>query len=215
MTDPDLRYIRRLLAGAVIAGPVLELGAGYGGRTCREIVRAAGLTYFASDVVPSAGVDYLADFESRASVEKAFGTETRFGAVLVLNVLEHTFDPVAVLDNAASLLSDAGALVIIAPAVWTLHDYPIDCYRMLPNFYEQYARRRGMTINEDYFEYVELGGVRAHVDDEGRYRFPLPAQSRVRYWRSRVVHKLFNTFGRGMVFPCHFAIGAVLTRPGA
>ena len=212
MTEPDLRYVQRLIAGGVIAGPVLELGADYGGQTCRDAIRNAGFEYYSSDVVQSPGVDFVANFEHRSSVEHAFETAERFGTILILNVLEHTFDPVAVLDNAARLLSGPGSLVVITPAVWTLHDYPIDCYRLLPHFYEQYASRRGMKLNADYFEFVELGRLRDHVDAEGRYRFPLPTQSRLKYWRSRVVQKLFNTYGRGMVFPCHVAIGAVLTK---
>ncbi len=212
MTENDMQYVQRLIAGRIITGPVLELGAGYGGRTCRDAIKTANMVYFASDIVQSPGVDFVADFESGDSVEKAFGNDEKFGCVLVLNVLEHTFDPVAILDNAAGLLSDSGSLVVITPAIWTLHNYPIDCYRLLPNFYEQYASKRGMVINADYFEYVEIGKVSDNVDRDGNYQFPLPTQRKYKYWKSRLIQKLFNTYGRGMAFPSHVAIGAVLSR---
>ncbi len=57
MTGPDRDYIRGLTERAALEGPVLELGGGYGGATSREIVVAAGLRHFATDLQGGPGVD--------------------------------------------------------------------------------------------------------------------------------------------------------------
>lgn len=211
MTEPDLNYIRRLVAQRKIVGPVLELGAGYGGVTCRKIIGDAGFSYYASDMYPSPGVDYVVDFESE-SIEDVFPSDIKFKSILVLNVLEHAFSPIRILDNAKKLLAQDGALVVITPAVWTLHKYPVDCYRILPDWYERYSASRGMKLDRDCFEYLGYGRVDSHRDANGDQRFPPPKEQGVSYWKSRIVHRVFNTFGRAMAFPSHVAIGAVLSR---
>lgn len=212
MTEADMDYVLRIVAAGAVAGPVLELGAGYGGQTCRQIVESARLAYATTDLAPGDGVDVAADFDDADSVARAFGERT-FRTILVLNVLEHTLDPVRILDNALTLLSERGSLVIVTPAVWPIHDFPIDCCRLLPDFYVRYAKSRGMSLDDRWFEYVGRGRVREHLDENGRHRLPLPAQSRFRRWKSRVVHRLFDTSGRDVTFPSHVAVGAVLGRP--
>jgi SAM-dependent methyltransferase len=209
VTEGDLAFVEELLLDGVLKGPVLELGAGYGGNTCRRAIGNAGLAYYATDVAPSEGVDFVANFEA-PSVTDAFDPAVKFETVLVLNVLEHTFDPIRVMDNARSLLVNGGNLVIITPTVWTLHEYPIDCYRLLPQWYEVYAVRQRMTLLSQYFRYIGLDNVDAYKDRNGNYQFPSPCNSLTKYWWSRVVHRIFNTFGRGMAFPSHLAIGAVM-----
>lgn len=216
MTEPDLIYIRRLIAQRKIVGPVLELGAGYGGATCRKIISDAGFVYYASDMHSSPGVDFVADFESD-SIEGVFPLDIKFKSILVLNVLEHAFNPIRILDNAKKLLDDEGSLVVITPAVWRLHNYPIDCYRILPDWYERYASSRNMLLDRRYFEYLGYGRVDSHLDACGAVKFPPPEEQRMSYWKSRIVHRLLNTFGRRMLFPNHLAVGAVMSldRPGS
>lgn len=209
MTERDLLYLTRLLNLGKINGPVLELGAGDGGATCRDIIVKAGLAYYASDMKSSPGVDYAADFESE-NIETCFPAAARFKTIIIFSVLEHSFNPVRVLDNAVKLLDDGGSLILITPASWALHNYPIDCYRILPNWYERYADNRKMTLNREYFEYLGYGTVDSFKDAKGNYKFPFPAQGFAR-WRSRIVHRLFNTFGRDIAFPNYLAIAALLT----
>ena len=208
MTSADLLYIKRLIQERIITGPVLELGAGYGGVTCKELVDAEGLTYHATDIVPCRGVDYVANFECE-DVLRCFPRNIGFGSILILNVLEHTFNPIQILDNARKLLRPDGVLIIITPCVWPIHNYPLDCYRLLPNFYERYAESRQMHLDRQRFEYLGFGRVASNLEEAGTYRFPPPAQG-IRYWKSRVIHRVFNTFGRGMSAPSHVAIGAIL-----
>ena len=208
MVGSDLDYVRGLIARNVILGPVLELGAGYGGATARAEVEAANLRYYGTDISLGPGVDFAANFEHSDQMA-VFGEVGPFGSVLILNVLEHTFDPIRVLDNAATLLRPGGALVALTPSVWPLHNYPLDAWRILPNFYEEYAKRRGFDLLADYFEYVGFGPVANFRNADGTYNYPPPCRPGLRYWVSRVVHKAFNTFGRSMFQPSHIAVAAV------
>jgi SAM-dependent methyltransferase len=210
MTGLDLEYITRLISLKKIGGPVLELGAGYGGYTCREMIEESGLVYYATDMKATQYVDFAADFESD-DVEKYFENSIKFKSILILNVLEHTFNPALILDNALKLLETDGSLIIIAPCSWALHNYPMDCYRFMPNFFEQYAARRRMKIDSDSFEYLGHGQIAAYQDETGNYCLPLPGQGG-NYWKSRLIHRIFDTFGRGMMTPSTLAIGVVMNR---
>lgn len=208
MVDADLAFLRRLLTSRVVEGPVLELGTGYGGQTARAEIESAGFNYHGTDLEPGPGVDFAANFE-RGEDMAVFAAVAPFGSVLILNVLEHTFEPLRVLDHAASLVRPGGTLVTVTPSVWPLHNHPMDAYRLLPNFFEEYAKRRGHALLPDCFEYVGYGPVGEFRNADGSYRYPPPGRPGLRFQRSRVVHRVFNTFGRGMFHPSHVAIGAV------
>jgi hypothetical protein len=210
MVGADLTYVERLIDANVLAGPVLELGAATGMGTCRELVSAAGISYFGTSLEPG-DADFVADFERTEDVA-AIKASTPVKTVLALNVLEHTFDPIRVLDNAAGLLQEGGSLVVITPAVWPLHNCPVDAWRVMPNFYEQYASRRGLRLLDDYFEYIGVGRVTDFRNADGSYAFPPPCRDSRRYWFGRAVHRTFNTFGRSMFQPSVLAIGAVLVK---
>ena len=210
MVGADQDWVAGLLKAKVFSGPVLELGTGYGGATCRSVVEGAGLHYLGTDVEPGPGVDIAANFERAEDMAK-LAAAGPFGAVLILNVLEHTFEPIRVLDNARSLLARGGALVVLTPAVWPLHSYPIDTWRILPDFYQEYAARKGMRLLRERFDFIGFGPVDAFRDASGAPSFPPPAPARWKMLVGRSVHKAFNTFGRGMFQPSHVAVGAVLT----
>lgn len=214
MTESDLSYIDGLIKLDVIKSPVLELGVGYDGQTCRDLICDAGLEYYGTDMHKSPLVNYLADFEKKDDMQ-VFSQVGKFGSVLILNILEHTFNPLQILDNASSLIGQNGNLVIITPVIWYLHNYPMDTYRLLPNFYEEYGQRRGLTLLSDHFEYIGIGKVRDYKDNEGRYVYPPPTRNNLKNVYSRIIHKLFNTTGRGMWWPSLLAIGAVLTKNGS
>lgn len=195
-----------------LLGPVLELGTGYGGDTCREMVLASRLPYFGTDLIKTPAVDFVADFE-RAEDLRVFASSELFGTVLILNVLEHTFDPIRILDNAVTLLKPGGCCVTITPSIWPLHNFPIDTWRPLPNFYEEYARRRGLELNRAHFDYVGLGSIDQFRDAQGNYTYPPPSSHCLGSVWSRGIHKIFNTAGRGMFHPSHIAIGALFQKP--
>jgi hypothetical protein len=215
MTGADLAYIEGLLAQGLIDSPVLELGGGYGGETCRAAIERWGKKYFATDLFPGHGVDLVANFETGEGIER-IAAAGPFGTVLVLNVIEHTFDPISVMDRVLSLVIPGGTVVCVTPAVWPIHDHPIDTCRLLPDWYRCFAATRGVILDRDSFRYVGVGRVDSFAAGNGQHALPPPAAGRSAYRvYSRAVHKLFNTFGRGMLQPSHIAIGAVFIRPAA
>jgi len=213
MVGVDLEYVERLIRSGVLSGPVLELGTGYDGQTCRQLVQASGLTYYGTDLQRGPQVDVVANFE-RAADLAVFNGIGPFGAILMLNVLEHTFDPLRVLDNAMTLLKPGGTLVVLTPAVWPLHSFPFDSCRLLPDFYREYASRRGMRLLNEHFEYVGFGKVDEFRDQQGNPSFPPPCSGSWRLLFSRAIHRCFNTFGRSMFQPSHVAVAVVLIAPG-
>jgi SAM-dependent methyltransferase len=211
MVKNDLMYVQRLVTQNVLKGPVLELGAGYGGMDCKDVIRAAGLYYYSTDLHTSQNVDFTADLTKKHDLQ-VFANVAPFGSILVLNVLEHTFDPVAVLDNCLEILISGGVLIVLTPCIWPLHDYPVDTFRLNPNFYEQYSLQRDLQLEEEYFQYVGVGRVRDFRGSEGGYRYPPPAQSIFYNVYSKVVHELTHTMGRKMRFPGRLAIAAVFRK---
>lgn len=124
-------------------------------------------------------------------------------------MLEHTFEPIRILDNALSLLRPGGHLVALTPALWPLHDYPFDAYRILPNFYEQYASRRNIELLYDFFEYIGFGPILNYTNSDKSYKFPPPSRPGFHRAFSKATQIVLNTYGRNMFFPSHVAIGAV------
>ena len=210
MTGSDLEYVRNLLSKGLIEGPVLELGGGYGGMSCREIVQASGLTYQSTDIVAGSGVDIVADFEA-GDFGRSF-EHHEYGCVLVLNVLEHVFEPIKVLDNAISLLRHHGKAVTITPCMWPTHSYPIDCQRLLPDWFISYGdRRQEVQLLDSVFEFVGYGPISAFVRGSD-VQLPSPSRTIVAQRYSRLVHRLFNTSGRGQWAASYVAVGAVFAR---
>ena len=213
MIAADVAYVRRCLAQGWIEGPCLELGAAIAEHSCHAVLEGAGLETVRTDMTPAPDLGFSVDFEAEAAVIDAASGGRRFRTVLVLNVLEHTFDPVRVLDNALALVAPGGALVVITPTVWSLHSYPIDCWRLNPDFYVTYCSRRSLEMVEGSLEFVGFGPARRGADGH----FELPAQGASpahRRW-SRLIHKIFNTAGRGQLFPSHVACGAVMRKPAS
>jgi SAM-dependent methyltransferase len=155
-------------------------------------------------------VDIIANFEDSVDVQNKF--KEKFSTILILNVLEHTFNPIEILDNAFSILKPGGNCVIIAPTVWPIHDFPIDCFRFNPTFYEEYCKRRSLNLLEDYFEYIGFYNVKFNMSG-GSYVLPLPSRTKnINYWYSKIVHRFFNTNGRAMSSASHVAVGAVIQK---
>jgi len=207
MTNEDLVYVRKLFKLNLITGPVLELGAGWGGLTAKPIIEEAGFKYIGTNIQAGPNIDIVADFERFEHMER-FTSLGKFGSVFILNVLEHTFEPIRVLDNALSILRPGGTLVTITPCLWQIHDFPIDVYRILPSFYEEYGNRRNIELIPQVFDYIVQGPVRKHVDPEKKYFYPKPSTGIKRMY-GRLIHRVFGTFGRGMYAVSYAAIGAV------
>jgi SAM-dependent methyltransferase len=215
MTTQDREYLAGLRLARLIHSPCLEVGAGSSQHRIRDELLASGIEWVGTDIFPGNGVTVVVDLEAQGAPEAFRGSQ--FGSVLCCNVLEHTFDPIRVLDNCLALIRPGGTLVVITPCVWPLHDYPYDCWRINPHWYEQYARRRKLALLDEHFVYVGVGRVKGFVASGGaHYAFPRPGHNHsLRYWWSKVVHRALGTFGRGMWFSSHLAVGAVFGKDQA
>jgi SAM-dependent methyltransferase len=205
MIEGDREYLHALIRRGLLTGPLLEVGAGIPEHSARAMVESAGIEYVGTDI--EGRVDVLVDLSDDQAVRAAFAGRPLFGSAIVFNVLEHTFDPIRVLDNVFSLLSPGGVCVALTPSVWPIHSYPIDCWRILPDFYVEYARRNGHEVLRDTFVYVGHGPVPPRAAS-----LPAPGRSRVHRLYSRVVHRLFNTSARGMLMPSHVATAVALRK---
>lgn len=217
MTPADLRYINTLISKGIVHGKVLELGAGYGGRTTKDLILKSNLSYVGTNLEMAPGVDCVADFSVPESVDRLKAKFGEFDVVLVLNILEHTFDPIAILDNCTRMLNSNGKLVVLTPAVWPIHKYPNDYTRLLPDWYRAYSESRALGIVSDSFVYITntIELIDSFQPNSGGSWEFFPRQiseSTIHDAYSRVVHKLFNTFGRHVFFPAHIAIGCVLRK---
>jgi SAM-dependent methyltransferase len=207
MNQDDLDFLARCLKKGLIKSPCLEVGVSEDHNT-RLLLEAQGIKYFGADLSAGTAVDFQVDIGQPFEVVREVFKGQTFKTALVLNLLEHTFEPIKVLDNIFALLDPEGSCVITTPVVWPLHDYPVDCWRINPNFYEQYCKSRSLRLFYDMFEYLKYGPVR-NGDDS--YTLPAPARG-WRHFYSRAVHKLFNTSGRGMTFPSHISLGVVIRK---
>jgi SAM-dependent methyltransferase len=210
MVSHDLDYIRLLLGDGIIASPCLEAGAGLECHTLKPLLNDAGVEWFGTDLQTSNDALFAVNLEHSFEDMNAALAGKRFSTVLLLNVIEHVFDPIRVLDNVCKLLNDGGHCVVVAPTVWSLHYYPLDCWRINPNFFEEYCKRRGVQLLEKYFFYVSPYNRAIDRDTNGQPVLPPPTEDKVQYWKSRAVHKIFDTYARGMATPPRVSTGAVI-----
>ena len=220
MSTIDLAFVEKNLRAGHVRSPCLEVGVGWemtdGYRTARPLVEAQGIEYYGADMKPGPLVDIIVDCSSehQAFCEAMHGRT--FASIICLNVLEHVFDPVQTLRNLVSVLRPGGTCTIIAPSVWPLHECPLDCWRINPNFYEEFGKRHDLELVS--LEYVTHGRQVAAFKswDTGinRYTYELPprARSTVDRYYSSIVHRLFGTNGRGATIPTLVSTGAVLRR---
>jgi len=166
------------------------------------------------DLHDGKGVDYVADFGLEPSEFRRSYDLPTFSTVCVFNVLEHTFDPITVLSNALSCASSDGSLVVLTPSIWPIHNFPGDYNRMLPDWYRAFANRHRLKLVDRLFSWLSEFGVEpiASADPEfPNFRSSQAKASPARYWKSRIGHRLLNTYGRSH-WATHCAIGAVFVR---
>lgn len=221
--EVDFAFLRHLLGRGLITGPVLEVGSrawqGEEGNAAREC-RRAGLDWEGTDIVAGEGVDFVLDILDPQAV-KAVGRQ--WPTVLVLNLLEHVYNPIEALENAMTLVAPGGVGVVVGPAVWQLHDYPRDFWRPMPDFFLEFADRHGYQVVREALMWTVAGKVvpvdRLSVGSQKK----LPSISRPgvvevwgkprAYW-SRAIHVALRTFGRETPYP-DCGLGVVLSKPAA
>lgn len=108
---------------------VLEIGSLNINGQVRDLFKGK---YVGIDLTNGPGVDIQMD---AMDIKKKFkGGE--FDMVMCLETLEHTKDPVRVVENMRWALKPGGWMIISTPSInHPLHDYPSDYYRFTDNLY--------------------------------------------------------------------------------
>ena len=202
MTAIDVRWFNRCRAAGLVKGRMLEVGSAKvdGNRNLCEIARESGVAdTIGVDLARAEGVDSVVDFALPLEDFRRQWRLGNFSTVCVFNVLEHVFDPIRVLANAITCAEPNGIVLTVTPSVWPIHNYPGDYTRLLPDWYRAFARCNAVTLIDDHFCWLSQFGIEV-IGDEleptlPTYRSRGVKASRTRYWTSRLVHKVLNTYG--------------------
>lgn len=227
MVAEDYRFFLHCHRLGFAQGPLLEIGSaaieGQGGNICQQAHKLGISETFGVDLAPGPGVDSVVDFSVPC---REFAWQfSRFNTAVLFNLLEHTFDPITITRNAARCLNPGGSMLFVVPSVWPLHDFPRDYCRLNPHWFEEFAARYDLTIMREAFCWLSGFGMVPVDRLSAGAQYELPsflnlgkAHSKVRYWRSRAIHRIFNTFGRSHWYG-HCAIGCAMrleqTRTGS
>lgn len=219
----DFSYLRRVIAAGQVRGPVLEIGSkDHQGGTgnARATCLAAGLQWEGTDIAAGPGVDFTLDILDGGAVATL---DRRWPTVLLFNLLEHVYEPAVALRHAAALVEPGGAVVVVGPSVWQLHDFPNDFWRPMPDFFLEFARRHELDLVDDHFCWLlerneRIIPIAQLTTSDGQKRFPGRATSAevfgvFRSRASRYIEGGLNLTGRVMHFP-QVGIGVVLRKPG-
>lgn len=222
MTSDDISFFRLCHEKGWVSDPLLDIGSSTfdGAQTSfSHISKDLGLKEIMGvDLAPGTGVDRVFDFSiNDADFKTNWGGKT-FRTVVVFNVLEHTFDPYQVLRNASRCVKSGGYLLTLVPVIWPIHSFPKDHCRLLPDWFEEFAKREGFTIIREGFLWLSQFGMKKvdHLTNNGERVFPSfhllgKSSNPARYWLSKLSHRLLNTFGRNHLFT-HTAIGVALKK---
>jgi hypothetical protein len=217
MVETDYVFFRKCYQLGLVRAPLLEIGSaaiqGQGGNICQAARRLGISPTLGVDIAPGPGVDQVVDFSIPPQQFK-WPYENAHTAVL-FNILEHTFDPICILKNAMGCVYSGGTLLLVVPTVWPLHDFPRDYCRLMPHWFEQFAAKYGLTVVREAFCWLSQFGITPVDELRSGNQYELPSSQNLgksrpfRYWRSRVGHRLLNTYGRSHWFS-HCAIGAAM-----
>ncbi|WP_416439637.1 class I SAM-dependent methyltransferase [Phnomibacter sp. MR] len=213
MSNLEIELIKEMLSQGLIQSPVLELGVSYDvDFIMKDEFAKVGIEYFGTDLHAGKDVDFVINFEDNiTTIREQYPKMPSFNCILILNVLEHTYNPIKVMQNALQLLNEGGLLITSTPSVFPIHNYPIDVYRLLPDFYTEFAKREKVTLLHEYFRFLGYGKIDQYLVNN-QLSYPKPWRSKTHEWRSRLVHKIFNTSGRGMMIPNHISISSVFKK---
>ncbi len=220
MVEIDRLYFSSLMKGGWVRSPFLEVGSarvqGEEMPNLCDLARGDGLEIVSgTDITRGSGVDFVSDFSLPREEFAAQWDAGLFETVALFNVLEHVFDPYGMLCNALRCVRPGGTLVVVVPSVWGIHNYPKDYMRFLPDWFEEFGSRNNISLSRETFCFLSSFGVLPvdALQEGGQYCLPNfmtagKSGDRFRYWISRVVHRIFDTYGRNHVYT-NCSIGSV------
>lgn len=118
---------------------ILDVGAGHG--DFADIFQ--NRRYLSLDVVPYAEVDMVCDLTRRIPFRP--GT---FDMLVLMNVLEHVFEPEKLLNALSILLKPGGKLLVAVPFMIKVHQPPYDFYRYTHFALPRMGQQAGLELVE-------------------------------------------------------------------
>lgn len=164
----SLKIMGRLLDRyAPTSGLCVDVGSQDVNGTYRPLVEVRGLRYVGVDISPGKNVDLvLPETVDVQTLNQWRSTaETRAPELIISGqCLEHTRYPWEWIAHVASLGCPLArtTLIVIAPAAWPLHRYPVDCWRILPDGMQALMTWAGLEVLEVGMD--DPTGRRTHVD---------------------------------------------------
>ena len=210
MTNNDKVYLQKAIENGFIKKSCLEIGSALEWCSFVPFLKKYNIDASGLDIVEGKYVNYIINLEfNHSEIEKV--VNKTFDTIICFNTLEHIFNPVKVLENLTNMLNKNGTLLISTPVMWPIHGYPSDFHRPLPNFYEEFAKRYNFEIFPEYFQYLGFGPI-SNYRGEGKTGFPTPLHHGFKFMKDKLIHKIFNTFGREYLYPNHLAIAITLRK---
>ncbi len=139
MTSEILAWLQELRDGfGIDYHRVLEVGSRDVNGSPRSIFQVANNEYIGVDLEPGPGVDVVGRW---SEVSKRWwahnGGRALFDLVICCETLEHTADPIRMVDELRYWLHRGGHLILTSPANgFPLHRFPRDYWRLMPDVYE-------------------------------------------------------------------------------
>lgn len=125
MTPSIIDFVKSKTSHIESFGNVLEVGSYNVNGSVRDVIKPRSNSYLGVDIVEGPGVDRVV-----ADLEELLNEEGRFDTIACCETLEHTLNPIRMVEQTRMLLKPGGLLLITTPTFhFPLHRYPIDCYR--------------------------------------------------------------------------------------
>ena len=139
------RFLQQQVARLDAEAMILDVGAGRGDFADLFENR----NYLALDVYPYPEVDIVCDLTQVNPFRPG-----SFDAILLLNVMEHVYDPRALLDSLAGMLKPGGVILVAIPFLVKIHQAPIDFVRYTHYALERLAEDAGLQVEllEGYYD---------------------------------------------------------------
>lgn len=108
--------------------------------TYRPILDKFKWKYIGMDIEAGKNVDIV------INDPEIFTTLDKADLVISGQCIEHVLRPWIWIKQAAMLLNPGGYLLLVAPAIWPNHRYPVDCWRFQPDGYSVLAEEGGLEL---------------------------------------------------------------------
>lgn len=127
------------------SGLILDVGSlDVKGKGNYRTVTPKKCTYIGADLVSGPNVDAI-----MKPYEIPF-PDNHFDTVISGQCFEHVENPFLLIKECARVLKAGGHFLGVAPFVWVIHRYPVDCWRITPDGWNALFKHAGLTPVETY-----------------------------------------------------------------